>query len=350
MSFFNYYGLKKYKHTNNKTMTKFFLLILCILNFSVITAFGQFEKYSSFDEVVSVASDYYKKKNIDSTIVAMEYAFKNFPKEEEQASTILAYFYTKAGNFSKAIEIWKSGLEKGYFYGLNDKAWEKDYNDNSDFAKLMEMEKNRDNASHVEFEVVLPTNYNSKNPYPILFIFHGNTRNIEKAKKSWTSQMMNDKYISIFVQSYAHWSSVGYYWISNDDKTKNEFKEIYDNVMSAYFINNEKIIFAGMSAGGKIVLDFAFNEFVPMSGIILNCPVVPDSINDYAIKQFIETNKRIGIITGEKDWALNNQKELISKIDSLEGLNKFTINKDIGHSFAENFTELLDEYLKWVIE
>ena len=331
-------------------MTKKTLLILCIFNFSVITAFGQFEKYSSFDEIVSVASDYYKKKNIDSTIVAMEYAFKNFPKEEEQASTILGFFYTKAGNVSKAIEIWESGLEKGYFYGLNDKAWEKDYKDNSDFAKLMEIEKNRDNASHVEYEVVLPTNFNSKNPYPILFILHGNWRNIEKAKKSWTSQMMNDKYISIFVQAYAHANGANYNWIPDDEKTKNEFKEIYDNVMSAYSIDNEKIIFAGMSAGGKIVLDFAFNEFVPMSGIILNCPVVPDSINDHAIKQFIEKNKRIGIITGEKDWALNNQKELISKIDSLEGLNKFTINKDIGHTFAEDFSVLLDEYLKWIIE
>ena len=331
-------------------MTKKILLILCIFNFSVITAFGQFEKYSSFDEIVSVASDYYKKKNIDSTIVAMEYAFKNFPKEEEQASTILGFFYTKAGNVSKAIEIWESGLEKGYFYGLNDKAWEKDYKDNSDFAKLMEIEKNRDNASHVEYEVVLPTNFNSKNPYPILFILHGNWRNIEKAKKSWTSQMMNDKYISIFVQAYAHANGANYNWIPDDEKTKNEFKEIYDNIMSAYSIDNEKIIFAGMSAGGKIVLDFAFNEFVPMSGIILNCPVVPDSINDHAIKQFIEKNKRIGIITGEKDWALNNQKELISKIDSLEGLNKFTINKDIGHTFAEDFSVLLDAYLKWIIE
>ena len=331
-------------------MPKKTLLILCILNFSVITAFGQFEKYSSFDEIVSVASDYYKKKNIDSTIVAIEYAFKNFPKEEEQASTILAFFYTKAGNFSKAIEIWKSGLEKGYFYGLNDKAWEKDYKDNSDFAKLMEIEKNRENASHVEYEVVLPTNYNSKNSYPILFIFHGNSRNIEKAKKSWTSQMMNDKYISIFVQSYAHWRSVGYNWKSNDDKTKKEFKEIYDNIMTTYQVDTNKIVFAGMSAGGKIVLEFAFNELVPMSGIILNCPVVPDNINDHSIKQFIETNKRIGIITGEKDFALNNQKELISRIDSLEGFSRITINKDIGHTFAEDFSILLDEYLKWIIE
>ena len=331
-------------------MNKKTILILCICNFSVISAFGQFEKYSSFDELESVTRDFYKKKNIDSSILAMEYAFKNFPKDEEKATIILAFLYTKTGNFSKAIEIWKSGLEKGHFYGLNNKAYEKDYKDNSDFAKLVEIEKNRDNASHVEYEVVLPTNYNSKNPYPILFIFHGNTRNIEKAKKSWTSQMMNDKYISIFVQSYAHWSSVGYIWISNDDKTKKEFKEIYDNIMTTYQVDTNKIVFAGMSAGGKIVLDFAFNELVPMSGIILNCPVVPDSINDHSIKQFIETNKRIGIITGEKDFALNNQKELISRIDSLEGFNRITINKDIGHTFAEDFSILLDEYLKWIIE
>jgi len=34
----------------------------------------------------------------------------------------------------------------------------------ADFAQLTEIEKKRD-ASHVEYEVVLPANYNSKNPF-----------------------------------------------------------------------------------------------------------------------------------------------------------------------------------------
>ncbi len=342
--------MQKYEPANNKTMTKKHLLTLSILILSVITTFGQFEKYSSYDELLSLAGEYSKKNSIDSSIMALEYAFKKFPKEEEKTTTILGYLYTRTGNVSKAIEIWKSGLEKGYFYGLNHEAYEKNYKDNSDFAKLAEIEKNRENASHVEYEVALPTDYNNKNPYPILFIFHGNTRNIDQAKKTWTSQLMKDKCISVFVQSYAHYNSIGYIWISNDDKTKNEFKEIYDNVMSAYSVDTNKIIFAGMSAGGKIVLDFAFNELVPMSGIILNCPVVPDSISEYSINQFVDKNKMIGIITGEKDFALNDQKELISKINSQEGLNKITINKDIGHTFAEDFSDLLNEYLKWVLE
>jgi tetratricopeptide (TPR) repeat protein len=320
------------------------------MNESLGTKIPQIDENLSYSELESKAKDYYRKGSIESAIFIMEYAFKNFPEEEEQASSILTFIYTKAGNFSQAIEIWKSGLKKGYFFGLDNEAWEKDYKDNADFAKLREIEKKRNNASHVEYEVVLPANYNNKKPYPVLFIFHGNSRNIPEAMKSWTSPIMNDKFISIFVQSHAHWSKVGYYWQLNDDKTQKEFKEIYDNIITTYQVDTNNIVFAGMSAGGSIVLDYAFNEFVPMSGIILNCPVVPDSISDHSIKQFIEKNKRIGIITGEQDFALDNQKELISRIDSLKGYNRITINKDIGHTFAADFSIILDEYLKWVIE
>lgn len=330
-------------------MTKKLLLTLCIVIFSVATSLGQFEEYSSYDELESLAKAYAKNNNIDSAIIVFEHALKIFPEEEENANVKLGILYNMTGNTSKAIEILKVGLEKGHFYGLNHKGYDKYFKDNPDFEKLREIEKSLDSISHIEYEVVLPTNYNSKNSYPILFIFHGNWRNIEEAKKSWSSQIMNDKYISIFVQSYAHANSVNFKWISDDEKTKNEFMEIYDNVMSKYSVDNEKIIFAGMSAGGKIVLDFAFNEIVPMTGIILNCPVVPDGINEQAIKQFVEKNKKIGIITGEKDFAINKQKELIDSINSQEGQNKITINKDIGHTFAENFSELFDEFLNWML-
>lgn len=330
-------------------MTKKTLLTLFITILSVITSLGQFEKYSSYDELESVVKAYVKNNNIDSSIIIMKYALKKYPAEEENIYLKLGFLYIRDGNSSKAFEIWKAGLEKGHFYGLNHSSFDKYCKDNPDFTKLREIEQSMDNASHVEYEVVLPNNHNSKNSYPILFIFHGNGRNLEKAKKSWSSNIMKDKYISIYVQSYAHANSNNFNWIT-DEKTKNEFKEIYNNVMSTYSIDINKIIFAGMSAGGRIVLDFAFNEFVPLSGIILNCPVIPDSISDSEITHFVEKNKRIGIITGEKDWAFEKQNELISKVKNQGGQNKMTVNKEIGHTFADNFTDLLDEYLSWMLD
>lgn len=331
-------------------MIKKTLIILSTIVFSMVSAFGQFEKCSSFDELESLSKAYAEKNSIDSSILAMEYALRKFPNEEEKAINVLGLLYTRNGNTTKAIEIWAAGLEKGHYYGLNRNVYKSYYTGNSVFEKLIEIERNRNNLSHIKYETVLPADYISNKPYPILFIFHGNFSNIEKEKDIWISKLMKDKFISVFVQSYAHATSIDYRWLYNDDKTKDEFITIYNNLMATYKIDTNNIVFTGMSAGGKIVLDFAFNEIVPITGIILNCPVVPDNINDSAIIQFIKKNKKIGIITGEKDFAFNNQKELINRVNSQQGLNKFTINKNIGHVFAENFPDLLDEYLKWILE
>lgn len=331
-------------------MTKKSLLTLCVFAFSVFTVLGQFEKYSSFDELQSAAIAYYYENKTDSSILFLEYALNKYPEQEELLIANLGYVYSHTGNLSKAINLWKLGLEKGHFYGLDDEEYGKIYKDNPDFIKLKEIERKRNDASHVEYEVILPTNYNSKNQYPVIFIFHGNNSDIETEKIYWKSPVMHEKFISVFLQSYAHASSSYYQWKPEEEKTKNEFKNIYNYVMSEYSINDNKIIFSGMSAGGDIILKYAFNEIVPMYGIILNCPVIPDEIKDQDIKQFIGKNKKIGIITGSKDFSINEQKVLIERINNQKGQNKITIIEDLGHTFAENFSELFDEYLNWIIE
>ena len=120
--------------------------------------------------------------------------------------------------------------------------------------------------------------------------------------------------------------------------------------MATYSVDTTKIVFAGMSAGGRKVVEYAFTEFIPMTGLVLNCPVIPKDIKEETIKKFIEKNKKIGIITGENDFALEGQKKLLSDIENLNGKTKMIVNKKLGHVFAEDFSTILDEYLKWVIE
>jgi hypothetical protein len=68
------------------------------------------------------------------------------------------------------------------------------------------------------------------------------------------------------------------------------------------------------------------------------------------ITGFVKTNKKLGIITGENDFALEGQKKLVNAVDSLAGQTKIIVTEGLGQSFAENFSQTLDEYLNWVIE
>ena len=323
---------------------------MCILTLSISTSFAQIDENLTYSELQSEAVNYYRKDSIDKAILFMEYAHQKFPENEMQSFKGLGQLYTRGGKYSKAVEVWKKGVDKGYFYNLNSNRYKELYKDNADFTELAKIEKDKNDASHIKYEVILPTNYNKNKPYPTLFIFHGNNRSIERSKLSWISETMKENFISVFVQSYTYMSQNTFQWIPNDDKTNKEFKEIYGNIMTKYFIDTNNIIFAGMSAGGRKVVEYAFNEFIPMTGLVLNCPVIPTDIDEEAIKRFVDKNKRIGIITGENDFALEAQKELLSDIDSLNGKTKIVVNKNLGHVFAEDFSIIFDEYLKWVIE
>jgi len=173
---------------------------------------------------------------------------------------------------------------------------------------------------------------------------------VAMAKESWVSKIMKEEYISVFLQSYIYATNTTYSWSTGDARTGKEFKDIYDQIMSRYAVDTSKIIVAGMSAGGRLGLDFAFNQFVPVSGLVLNCPVVPGDINEEQIGQFVAMNRRIGIITGENDFALEAQKSLVGKINEAGGKGKITINNDAGHEFVKDFSDLLDQYLGWIIE
>jgi predicted esterase len=138
--------------------------------------------------------------------------------------------------------------------------------------------------------------------------------------------------------------------VPDDEKIKKEFTEIYHQILGNYPVDDSKIIFAGMSAGGKKALDFTLHNYFPVSGLVLNCPVVPENVTDSMITNFAETDKKLGILTGGNDFALEGQQKLVSTIDSLGGQTRIFVTEDLGHSFAENFTQLLDDYLRWVIE
>ena len=201
----------------------------------------------------------------------------------------------------------------------------------------------------MKHEVILPQNYNKKKSYPLLYIFHGNSRNIEKSKTNWKSPLMSEEFITVFLQSYLPASSEDFRWVTNDEKTRKEFQGIYNQIQKEYSVDNSQIIFAGMSAGGWIAIEFVMNNYFPISALVLNCPVIPTDIKDDMINSFVAQNRKMAIITGENDFALEDQKDLVNKIIMLNGQAIIEVNKGLGHDFSEDFTEQLEKNLKWAI-
>jgi len=323
--------------------------MLSILN---ITAFCQFDKISTYEELDSLAGTYYEANKLDSQIMINEYAKIKFPEKDERSTLILDYLYNWTKQDSMILQNWDYGLKKRYYFGIID--WQyKQFENNPEFKRLLQMDRqladSLNELAHVEYEVILPSDYSINKSYPILFVFHGNNWNLEISKSVWDSKILKEKFITAHIQSYIHMGKDRYQWWLNDEKTNREFKEIYQQLLKEYPVNQSKVIFTAMSMGGSIAIDYAFNQFVPVYGLVLNCPVVPN-VSDSLISKFVSESKKIAIITGENDWGLNTQKDLINKVDSIGGNTKITINTGLGHEVAKDFSTFLDGYLNWVLE
>lgn len=329
------------------------LIIKSILISISVSVFGQFEKYQSFEQLDSLSQVFYRANNLDSAILTIEYAFQNYPEHANKATFILGFLYVRNGDDIKAIRNWDLGQKKGYFYGLSNGMFKKHFGENEDFKIIAETDRligeKLDSLSHIEYELVRPNDYSENKVYPLIFIFHGNGRNIEKAKQTWTSETMTRDFITVYVQSYIHTGPDDFKWTLGDDKTAKELKKIYDEVVKLKSTDKNKIVFAGMSAGGMLALDYGFKNILSCSDYLLNCPVVPD-IEDELINDFVGSKKEIVIITGEKDFALSKQKELIDEIKEREGKAEIKILEEMGHQFSDDFSSLLDVYLNKLLE
>ncbi len=318
-----------------------------------VSVFGQFENYQSFEQLDSLSQVYFRANNLDSAILTIEYALENYPGNDKKATFILGFLYVRNGNDTKAIKNWSYGQKKGYFYGLNNGMFKKHFGENEDFKIIAKTDliigERLDSNSHIEYEIVKPEDYSENKTYPLIFVFHGNGRNIQKAKQIWTSETLTNDFIVVYLQSYIHTNSYDYKWTLGDDKTTAELMKIYNEVVKLNFTDTNKITFAGMSAGGMIALDYGFKNILSCSDFLLNCPVVPD-IKDDLINDFVDRNKEIVIISGEKDFALEKQKDLIEKIKEKEGQADIKIIADMGHQFSNDFSSLLDKYLNKLME
>lgn len=317
------------------------------------TSFGQFENYSSFDQLDSLWVGYMNTNKFDSATLIFEYAQEVFPERDKDITFTLGFLYALTGKDSLAIAIWSYGQPKGYYFALNRYNNNEGFKNNEKFIALAERDKqigdSLNNLSHVEYEVSLPENYSNDSVYPLLFVFHGGGSSMNVSKAMWKSEIMNENFITVYIQSYIIGFRYAYDWVLNDEKTNKEIREIYKSIIDEYSVNKDKVYFLGFSAGGKIAIDYAFNDFVPLSGLILNCPDVP-SISDDSITEFANKDNRLVIITGELDWALDKQKELVSRINKAGEISKIRIEEGIGHTYSTDFPSLLDEYLIWISE
>ena len=261
----------------------------------------EFKTYLEMDQKVD---QLYDQENYDEAIDVLKQGIIDFPDNDCDIIQFLAFCYKEKKEYQKVTNLLLEALKKKYFYGLGD-FWKNELINTNGYEKLIQetslIRNELKKTSKVEYDVFTPENYSKDEKYPLLFILHGNSQNIENSKNGWEyKSLIKLGYIVVYIQSSQLFSFNGYSWSDNFDISKVDIESCYKNVINNYSVDQDKVILAGFSGGGMASLNLIMNNSFPVKGFIILCPYIcPPSFNLENMKAAIQRGVKGVIFEGE---------------------------------------------------
>lgn len=328
-------------------------IIIFLLLFLVVHLTAQESRTNSYSdfifEINKLEQDEQYSEAKKRVVSNMEiYAEQRFEMIKE-----LEYLNNKLECYEENLTLWKEAHSEGYFFLLN--ARMPKYEPYLQFplfdslvTKDAELREEALAKSNTIYEINEPDNYQSHHEYPLIFIFHGGGRNLEKAKDSWRlpREILSD-YLVVYLQSYLHYDSGTFGWRSGDTKAHNDVKRILSEIMQNYRVDTSRIFLFGISAGGTMAFDVALAKTIPVTGLLTFCPGMPRDLKESDLNG---CDVRIYMLGGEGDFYLDKQNELAKMFTEADIKYKQVIVAGMGHDFPSDLEARLIEGLSFISE
>jgi len=277
---------------------------------------------------------------LDAKRLTLNY-INSFEKNWFTVSKELIYINEKLSEYEENINIFSEGHEKGFFYLIHPRLPKfKPYLTLHNFDAIatndQRLRTKANNRSETLFEVDLPENYSEKKEYPIILIFHGGGSNLKKAKQHWNAPILDTGFIKVYLQSYIHYDSRTFGWRSGDSKNDSAVLHIFQEILLNNNVDRNRIMVAGISAGGTYASDMALRQIIPVSGVITFCQGIPAFVTSDSTTILTNVNTIHYLVGGENDFYLPRQKQLTTIFDSNNILYKYVIENSMGHQYPEN--------------
>jgi predicted esterase len=323
-------------------------LVIVLLN-NILT--GQeylIDTYADYEALVNLLEGNQQYQSaIDLTLKVWD----QFPEKEFDLMKELIYLHDKTGQFEKNLDLWAEGHQKGYFFLLNkgmDKY--KPYLEYIQYEALVKKDETLRLASFEKsqtiYEVVLPENPDPAIRFPLLMILHGGGSNMERTRARWKMpSTLKNQYIIAYLQSYRHMDSNTFGWTSSDQRAHRDIRNCLEKIVDQYPVDTTQVILCGMSSGGTMAFDVAFNRIITVRGIIAFCPGKPWSLKTEQLKQ---TETVVYMIGGAFDYYLPRQQELVLLFRQTGIHCSYKIIEGMGHEFPENYSDLMREGLRFI--
>jgi antitoxin component YwqK of YwqJK toxin-antitoxin module/predicted esterase len=201
----------------------------------------------------------------------------------------------------------------------------------------------------VEYEIVKPGNFSPKKKYPLLLLLHGRGGNLKSSQERWKTKDLSSRFLIAFVQSSQFLSFIDCYSWDDLQQSRQDVRLVYKEISENYPVDKDKIIIAGMSAGGKISIDAALNGIVPAAGFIACCPPKPEGLTKEMVQKSAARGIRGTIIAGENDtrWV-GGAREMAAMFEEMKLPHRLIIVPGMGHQVPEDSDRLLKEAIEHI--
>jgi len=324
------------------------LISLLVINISSVLQ-AEYQSYAEAEKIVLELED---QGQYDQAITILEGIFGKFPQEQYILTKELVYLYKQTGQFEKCLETWKNGHEQGYFYFINLRSPRyEDFIDLEGIKQIelcdMELRDSANLASQTIYEIQLPQNYSDTKTYPLFIVLHGGGRSLIKSRQVWQSKILSQEYIVVYLQSYLHYEMDTYGWPVGDVRIDEDLKNIYQEIVAKYPINQSEISVGGMSNGGSYAIHLVINNILPISRFIGVCPGKPRDFDEVKVKAAVDRNVKGYILSGENDYFLDRQRTMAEIFNAAGFPHEFVVIPEMGHQYPDDFSERLDSALKY---
>ena len=338
-------------------MRNYVLIIFLILSLCPLIPADQVVPWDEFDKKVDQLID--SEQHVQA-ISLLKQNLKNYPKNEYEIYSGLISLYRGQGEVQKSVEVMSQANHKGYYFWVIPR--QNLYNNfrrENWFKNTLSLNNElRDKAQKrvkPTYTVVLPSGYDSKKTYPLIFIMHGGNQNMEITRKRWKSEELYKNKMVAFVQSGWTVATNRFRWnlsgfdLFHEGTAIDEVKGLYKEIVTKYPVNTDKIMLVGFSQGAALAMNMSIHNDIKCTGVLAGCPFNDDIDEKYALN-LKKRDIRFFVFTGDKDFSYRKTVKNLEILKKTGVKAVLKINKERGHQFSPDIENDIQKALQLIFE
>jgi predicted esterase len=200
--------------------------------------------------------------------------------------------------------------------------------------------------------LILKQNGKMNKSMPLIYSLHWRGENIKRFSQYWNIEGLRNANIFAFPQSSQVHGFNEYCW-DNNEVAEVEVINSLEKIVHELSLEDNNVILAGASQGGKLALELALNneKIANLKGFILVVPSIRE-IGKY--EELIDKAKARGIkgyiITGDQDYFYSSVTEIQNLFLKKAFPCELFVKEGMGHFFPDNFKTILPRAINYILE